>query len=31
MPMLSVNSFLSAAGIFIGAYISYRLVIGREK
>jgi len=30
IPMLSVNSFLSAAGIFIGAYISYRLVIRRE-
>ena len=30
MPMLSVNSFLSAAGIFIGAYLSYRLVVRRE-
>ena len=26
IPMLSVNSFLSAAGIFIGAYITFRLV-----
>ncbi len=26
MPMLSVSSFISAAGIFIGAYIVYRLV-----
>ena len=25
MPMLSVSSFLSAAEIFIGAYIAYRL------
>lgn len=25
IPMLSVSSFLSAAGIFIGAYIVYRL------
>ena len=30
MPMLSVNSFLSAAGIFIGAYLSYRLVVRGE-
>jgi hypothetical protein len=26
MPMLSINSFLSAAGIFIGGFISYRFV-----
>lgn len=31
MPMLSVNSFLSAAGIFIGAYISYRFIIKKER
>ena len=30
IPMLSVNSFLSAAGIFIGAYISYRFAVKRE-
>lgn len=29
MPMLSISSFLSAAGIFIGAYAVYRLVEGR--
>ncbi len=29
MPMLSVNSFLSAAGIFIGGFISYRFVTRR--
>lgn len=29
MPMLSINSFLSAAGIFIGAFISYRYVTKR--
>lgn len=27
MPMLSVSSFLSAAGIFIGAYIVYKLTM----
>ena len=31
MPMLSVNSFLSAAGIFIGAYISFRFVTRRDN
>jgi hypothetical protein len=30
MPMLSVSSFLSAAGIFIGGYITYNLVVRRE-
>ncbi|MBN1824637.1 MAG: YeeE/YedE family protein [Candidatus Eisenbacteria bacterium] len=29
MPMLSVSSFLSAAGIFIGAYIMFKLDEGR--
>lgn len=29
MPMLSINSFLSAVGIFIGAFISYRYVTKR--
>ena len=29
MPMLSVASFLSAAGIFIGGFIVYRLAVGR--
>jgi len=29
MPMLSVNAFLSAAGIFIGGFISYRFVTRR--
>lgn len=29
MPMLSVSSFLSAAGIFIGGYITYRLTIDK--
>jgi len=29
MPMLSVNAFISAAGIFIGAFISYRFVTRR--
>ncbi|MBN1553433.1 MAG: YeeE/YedE family protein [Phycisphaerae bacterium] len=29
MPMLSVSSFLSAAGIFIGGYITYKLTMGR--
>jgi hypothetical protein len=31
MPMLSVSSFLSAAGIFIGAYIVYRITMGEGK
>lgn len=26
IPMLSISSFISAAGIFIGAYITYKLV-----
>ena len=30
MPMLSVSSFLSAAGIFIGAYIVYSFTLGRR-
>lgn len=30
MPMLSVSSFLSAAGIFIGAYIVYSHTLGRR-
>lgn len=30
MPMLSVSSFLSAAGIFIGAYIVYSYTLGRR-
>ena len=30
MPMLSVSSFISAAGIFIGAYIVYSITIGRR-
>ena len=30
IPMLSVASFLSAAGIFIGAYIVYRLTWRRS-
>lgn len=30
MPMLSVSSFLSAAGIFIGGYITFNIIIGRE-
>jgi hypothetical protein len=30
IPMLSVASFLSAAGIFIGAYIAYRITIGKD-
>jgi hypothetical protein len=29
LPMLSVSSFLSAAGIFIGAYLSYRIFYRR--
>ena len=29
MPMLSVSSFLSAAGIFIGAFAVYNLTLGR--
>lgn len=29
MPMLSINSFLSAAGIFIGGFISYRFITRR--
>lgn len=29
MPMLSISSFLSAAGIFIGAFIVYNFTIGR--
>jgi len=29
IPMLSVNSFISAAGIFIGGFISYRFVTRR--
>lgn len=31
MPMLSVSSFLSAAGIFIGAYIVYRITMKDGK
>ena len=31
MPMLSVSSFLSAAGIFLGAYIMFRLDEGRAS
>jgi len=31
MPMLSVSSFLSAAGIFIGAFIVYKLTMGGAK
>jgi hypothetical protein len=30
IPMLSINSFISAAGIAIGAFISYRYVTGRR-
>ncbi len=31
IPMLSVSSFLSAAGIFIGAYITYSIMVkGKE-
>ena len=30
MPMLSVSSFLSAAGIFIGAHIVYSFTLGRR-
>ena len=30
MPMLSVSSFLSAAGICIGAFLVYRVTIGRH-
>jgi len=30
MPMLSVSSFLSAAGIFIGAFMVYSVTIGRR-
>ncbi|MBU0640321.1 MAG: YeeE/YedE family protein [Planctomycetes bacterium] len=30
MPMLSVSSFLSAAGIFIGAYMVFSFTIGRR-
>ncbi|MBN2561506.1 MAG: YeeE/YedE family protein [Phycisphaerae bacterium] len=30
MPMLSVSSFLSAAGIFIGAHIVYSQTLGRR-
>lgn len=30
MPMLSVSSFLSAAGIFIGAYIVYSVTLRRR-
>ncbi len=30
MPMLSVSSFLSAAGIFIGAYMVYSRTLGRR-
>ncbi len=29
MPMLSVSSFLSAAGIFLGAFITFRFMFGR--
>jgi len=29
MPMLSVSSFLSGAGIFIGGYITYQLTINK--
>ena len=28
IPMLSINSFISAVGIFIGGFISYRFVTG---
>ena len=31
IPMLSVSSFLSGAGIFIGAFIMYRMTIGRKQ
>jgi len=31
IPMLSVSSFLSGAGIFIGAYIVYRITIEKER
>lgn len=30
IPMLSVSSFLSAAGIFIGAYIVYSYIISKQ-
>ena len=30
MPMLSVSSFLSAAGIFVGTYIVYSITLGRR-
>lgn len=30
MPMLSVSSFLSAAGIFIGGYAMYRIMLKKE-
>ncbi len=30
IPMLSINSFLSAAGIFIGGFISYRFITRRS-
>ncbi len=30
IPMLSVNSFLSAAGIFIGAYLMYQYIVRRD-
>jgi hypothetical protein len=29
MPMLSINSFISAAGIFIGGFVSYRYMTRR--
>lgn len=30
MPMLSINSFISAAGIFIGGFISYQFITRRS-
>ena len=31
MPMLSVSSFLSVAGIFIGTYLVYSFTLGRKS
>lgn len=31
MPMLSVASFLSAAGIFMGAYVMYKIIYRNNK
>ncbi len=30
MPMLSVSSVLSAAGIFIGSFIAYKITMGKD-